>query len=432
MAKGSAGVGKSCLYALLALFVLAAAIASIVLVACIAVGVGLWFLIRYGWRKLAASSPNSKLVKAGMSVPSLARKIAAGVLCAFVSLCLIGSLGGSGSTKEPDKAEAPQTPAAVQPSISETDQTASEQQTAENQVEQQPAAATAPTVASFDYSQVPAFDGTASVRMNGNVPYFSIEDIQYAKDNPGYEYYGEQDRLARCTVASASVGKETMPADGEERGDIGQIKPSGWHTVKYDSVSGKYLYNRCHLIGWQLTDENSNINNLITGTRFLNIDGMLKYEDDVAAYVKSTGNHVLYRVTPVFLDDDLVARGVLMEARSVEDDGAGLQFCVWAYNAQPGITIDYADGNSEETPLLPSAGESSASESDSASGAASSASAASSEQVKSYVINTNTGKFHVPGCSSVKKMQDANRQDVESTRSDLIAQGYEPCQKCNP
>ena len=164
----------------------------------------------------------------------------------------------------------------------------------------------------------------------------------------------------------------------------------------------------------------------------MNVDGMLKYEDDVAAYVKSTGNHVLYRVTPMFLDDDLVARGVLMEARSVEDEGAGLQFCVWAYNAQPGITIDYVDGNSEETPLLPAAGESSASGSEGSSNAGSAASDASSAQVKSYVLNTNTKKFHVPGCSSVNKMKYATSKDVETTRSDLLAQGYEPCQKCNP
>lgn len=430
MAKGKVGIGKGCLYAFLALIVISFAIASLAFVACIAAGVGLWFLIRYGWRKLVASSPDSKLVKAGMSMPPLARKIAAGVLCAFVSLCLIGAIGGSSSTKQSDTVDEPQTPAIEQPANPEPDQSQSKQETPEKQTEQ-PAAA-APAAASFDYSQVPAFDGTASVQMNGNVPYFTADDVQYAKDNPGYEHYGEQDRLARCTVASASVGKETMPAEGEERGEIGQIKPTGWHTVKYESVSGKYLYNRCHLIGWQLTDENSNINNLITGTRFMNVDGMLKYEDDVAAYVKSTGNHVLYRVTPVFLDDDLVARGVLMEARSIEDDGAGLQFCVWAYNAQPGITIDYVDGNSEETPLLPAAGESSASGSEGSSNADSMASDASSAQVKSYVLNTNTKKFHVPGCSSVKKMKDANRQDVESTRSDLIAQGYQPCQKCNP
>lgn len=430
MAKGKVGIGKGCLYAFLALIVIAFAIAAIAFVACIAAGVGLWFLIRYGWRKLVASSPDSKLVKAGMSMPPLARKIAAGVLCAFVSLCLIGAIGGGSSTKQSDTVDEPQTPAIEQPASPEPDQTQSKQETPEKQIGQ-PAAA-APAAASFDYSQVPAFDGTASVQMNGNVPYFTADDIQYAKDNPGYEHYGEQDRLARCTVASASVGKETMPAEGEERGEIGQIKPTGWHTVRYESVSGNYLYNRCHLIGWQLTDENSNVNNLITGTRFLNVDGMLKYEDDVAAYVKSTGNHVFYRVTPVFLDDDLVARGVLMEARSVEDEGAGLQFCVWAYNAQPGITIDYVDGNSEETPLLPAAGESSASGSEGSSNAGSAASDASSAQVKSYVLNTNTKKFHVPGCSSVKKMKAANRQDVESTRSDILAQGYEPCQKCNP
>ena len=430
MAKGKVGIGKGCLYAFLALIVISFAIAALAFVACVAAGVGLWFLIRYGWRKLVASSPDSKLVKAGMSMPPLARKIAAGVLCAFVSLCLIGVIGGSSSTKQSDTVDEPQTPAVEQPANPEPDQSQSKQETPEKQTEQ-PAAA-APAAASFDYSQVPAFDGTASVQMNGNAPYFTADDIQYAKDNPGYEHYGEQDRLARCTVASASVGKETMPAEGEERGEIGQIKPTGWHTVRYESVPGNYLYNRCHLIGWQLTDENSNINNLITGTRFMNVDGMLKYEDDVAAYVKSTGNHVLYRVTPVFLDDDLVARGVLMEARSVEDEGAGLQFCVWAYNAQPGITIDYVDGNSEETPLLPAAGESSASGSEGSSNVGSAASDASSAQVKSYVLNTNTKKFHVPGCSSVKKMKDANRQDVESTRSDLIAQGYEPCQKCNP
>lgn len=430
MAKGKVGIGKGCLYAFLALIVISFAIAALAFVACIAAGVGLWFLMRYGWRKLVASSPDSKLVKAGMSMPPLARKIAAGVLCAFVSLCLIGAIGGSSSPKQSDTVDEPQTPAIEQPANPEPDQSQSKQETPEKQTEQ-PTAAT-PAAASFDYSQVPAFDGTASVQMNGNVPYFTADDIQYAKDNPGYEYYGEQDRLARCTVASASVGKENMPTEGEERGEIGQIKPTGWHTVRYESVSGNYLYNRCHLIGWQLTDENSNINNLITGTRFMNVDGMLKYEDDVAAFVKSTGNHVLYRVTPVFLDDDLVARGVLMEARSVEDDGAGLQFCVWAYNAQPGITIDYVDGNSEETPLLPAAGESSASGSEGSSNAGSSVSDASSAQVKSYVLNTSTKKFHVPGCSSVNKMKAANRQDVESTRSDLIAQGYQPCQKCNP
>ncbi len=215
---------------------------------------------------------------------------------------------------------------------------------------------------SFSYDQVPAYSGSASVQMNGNVPYFSTSEIGYAKGNPGFEIYGDQDKLGRCGAAWASVGTETMPVEGEERGEIGQVKPSGWQTVKYDSVPGKYLYNRCNLLGWQMTDESVNVNNLITGTRAMSTDGMPKYEDAVAAYVKRTGNHVLYRVTPVFLDDELLARGVLMEARSVEDDGAGLSFCVWAYNAQAGITIDYADGSSSETLLLAAAEESSADE----------------------------------------------------------------------
>ena len=143
------------------------------------------------------------------------------------------------------------------------------------------------------------------------------------------------------------VGQELMPADGEKRGSIGQVKPTGWHTVKYDCVDGKYLYNRCHLIGWQLTAENANKQNLITGTRYLNIEGMLPFENMVADYVKETGNHVLYRVTPVFEGSNLVASGVQMEAWSVEDDGEGICFNVYCYNVQPGVEIDYASGESQ-------------------------------------------------------------------------------------
>ncbi len=289
------------------------------------------------------------------------------------------------------------------------------------------------TPISFDYSQVPAYDGTASVQLNASVPYFTKEDIQFAKNNLSAEFYGDLDRLGRCTVAVASVGKESMPSENEKRGEIEQIQPSGWHSVEYDNVPDKYLYNRCHLIGWQLTGENANPNNLITGTCAINVDGMLKYEDDVAAYVKSTGNHVLYRVTPVFVDSDLVARGVLMEAYSLEDDGAGLQFCAWAYNTQPGITLNYADGSSEQTPLLPAVEEQAAPEPEAEPVVEAPApSPSQEEQLHSYVLNTNTKKFHLPGCRSVKKMKEANRQDVEETRSDVISQGYEPCQICNP
>ena len=188
---------------------------------------------------------------------------------------------------------------------------------------------------------VPAFSDTAYVVVNNNQPEFT--DADYTTNS--YEEYSPLDSLGRCGVAMACIGKDIMPT--EERGSIGQVKPSGWHTVKYDSVDGKYLYNRCHLIGYQLTGENANEENLITGTRYLNIDGMLPFENMVADYVKETGNHVLYRVTPIFDDDNLVARGVQMEAWSVEDNGEGICFNVYCYNNQPGIEIDYATGESK-------------------------------------------------------------------------------------
>ena len=190
--------------------------------------------------------------------------------------------------------------------------------------------------------EIPAFDGkTAYVAINDNVPDFKESELVIES----YEKYAPLDALGRCGVAMACVGKDIMPT--EERGSIGQVKPSGWHTVKYDIVDGKYLYNRCHLIGYQLTGENANKQNLITGTRYLNVEGMLPFEDMIADYVKETGNHVLYRVTPVFDGDDLVASGVQMEAISVEDNGEGICFNVYAYNAQPGVSIDYATGESK-------------------------------------------------------------------------------------
>ena len=188
----------------------------------------------------------------------------------------------------------------------------------------------------FDFAAVPAYDGKAYVAVNDNVPFFTEEELSSAS----YETYGELDPLGRCTVCVASVGQNLMPA--EERGNIGAVKPTGWHTVKYDFVDGKYLYNRCHLIGYQLTGENANEKNLITGTRYLNIEGMLPFENMVADYVKETDQHVMYRVTPVFEGDNLLAAGVLMEGKSVEDNGEGVLFCVFAYNVQPGVSIDYA------------------------------------------------------------------------------------------
>lgn len=189
---------------------------------------------------------------------------------------------------------------------------------------------------------VPEFSGTAYVVIDDNQPAFSEKDLT----TKSYEYYSPLDRLNRCGYAMACIGKDLMPK--EERGSIGQVKPSGWQTVKYDFVDGKYLYNRCHLIGFQLTGENANKCNLITGTRFMNVEGMLPFENMVADYIKETGNHVLYRVTPVFHDDELVARGVQIEAFSVEDNGEGICFHVYVYNNQPGVVIDYMTGHSQE------------------------------------------------------------------------------------
>ena len=194
-----------------------------------------------------------------------------------------------------------------------------------------------------DLDSIPAFDGeTPYVTINDNIPFFTDEE----KVRESYEKYGELDGLGRCTVCIACIGIDIMPT--EERGSIGSVKPSGWQTVKYDFISGKYLYNRCHLIGYQLTGENANKQNLITGTRFLNIEGMLPFEDMIADYVKETENHVLFRVTPIFDGDNLVASGVLMEAWSVEDNGEGICFNVYAYNNQPGVIIDYATGEARE------------------------------------------------------------------------------------
>lgn len=192
-----------------------------------------------------------------------------------------------------------------------------------------------------DYG-IPEYGGTrAYIEVNNNKPFFEKEEIT----TETFESYSDLDSYGRCGVAYANVCQELMPT--EERGEIGMIRPSGWHTVKYPEViEDLYLYNRCHLIGHQLTGENANEKNLITGTRYMNVEGMLPFENEVAAYVRKTDNHVLYRVTPVFTGSNLVADGVLMEAYSVEDSGIGIEFCVFVYNVQPGIEIDYETGKS--------------------------------------------------------------------------------------
>ena len=256
--------------------------------------------------------------------------------------------------------------------------------------------------AAIDLSSLPEYSGQAYVELNNNVPFFTEEDLTSAS----FEEYSPLDELGRCGAAYACISTDLMPT--EPRGSIGQVKPSGWKTAKYDFVDGKYLYNRCHLIGFQLTGENANEQNLITGTRYLNVTGMLPFENLTADYIKETGNHVLYRVTPVFTGDELVARGVVMEAMSLEDKGDGVLFNVYCYNVQPGVTIDYATGDS-----------------------ALDGTTDESEQV-SYILNTNTKKFHLPSCPSVNEMKPEYWQEYDGSRTILEAQGYSPCGRCKP
>ena len=296
------------------------------------------------------------------------------------------------------------------------------------------------TASAFNAADVPAYSGEPYTAVNNNEPYFTSDNLT----TEAFENYSELDALGRSGVAYANVCLETMPTD--KRGSISEVKPTGWHSVKYDNVDGKSLYNRCHLIGYQLTAENANQQNLITGTRYLNVDGMLPFENMVADYVKETDNHVLYRVTPIFTGDNLVADGVLMEGYSVEDEGDGICFCVYAYNVQPGITIDYATGDSwlssEKGNSDSSSGGNSAVSQSAADKSGTQQAAVQTESVKEtsapvstgteYILNTNTKKFHYPSCSSVKQMKASNKKEYTGSRDDLIAQGYDPCKKCNP
>lgn len=192
----------------------------------------------------------------------------------------------------------------------------------------------------IDISNIPDYDAQPYVEINSNVPYFNEEDLT----TKSFEKYSELDELGRCQEAYANIGQDIMPT--EKRQSIGSVKPSGWQIKKYSFIDGKYLYNRCHLIGYQLSGENANKKNLITGTRYMNVEGMLPFENMVADYVKETNNHVLYRVTPIFEGDNLIASGVLMEAMSVEDNGQDISFNVFVYNVQPGVEINYETGDS--------------------------------------------------------------------------------------
>ena len=313
-------------------------------------------------------------------------------------------------------------------SPSEDDKSTDSAQT-ENQNEEKTEAAE-----QFDASAVPAYSGKAYTAVNNDVPFFTEADLQKAANS--YESYSDLDSLGRCGVCTASVGVDIMPA--EERGNIGQVKPTGWQTVKYNGiVDGNYLYNRCHLIGYELTGENANEKNLITGTRYMNVDGMLPFENMVADYVKSTGNHVLYRVTPIFEGDNLVASGVTIEAESVEDNGAGLLFNVYVYNVQPGVSIDYASGKSELDGTVSAAAEEPSTKVENTEQVQQTEQAVAETpqpvaEGTSYVLNTNTKKFHHTWCSSVNEMKAKNREDFTGSRDDVIARGFVPCKRCNP
>lgn len=363
---------------------------------------------------------------------------------------------------------------------------------AESQVSQ-PVSETLSETTSFDYSMVPEYTGSASVVINNNVPFFNADEK--AAGTSSFETYSELDDLRRCGTAYACIGKGIMPT--EERGQIGMVKPTGWHTVKYDCVDGKYLYNRCHLIAYCLAGENANEKNLITGTRYLNIEGMLPYETLTAKYMDNNpDNHVLYRVTPVFIGNELVARGVLMEGYSVEDNGSGVNFCVFCYNVQPDVEINYTDGESSQKDSTgkdtgftgytnkdsssssstdkgsntnsfankdtgftgytdkdsssssstnkgtgftgytnESATETDAGKNSSFSGYSNKNSGFTGytdENTSSYVVNISSKKFHKADCKNADKISDKNKEIVNESRDELISNGYEPSKCCNP
>ncbi len=268
-------------------------------------------------------------------------------------------------------------------------------------------------------SDVPEYSGEPYVEVNNNQPDFTEEELTTVS----YEEYSELDELGRCGTAQACVGEDLMPT--EERESISDVTPTGWENEEYDIVEGGYLYNRCHLIGYQLSGENANEENLITGTRYMNTEGMLPFEEEVADYVHETENHVMYRVTPVFEGEDLVASGVQMEAESVEDDGEGICFNVYVYNVQPDITIDYSTGYNWVT---------TEEEKTQAEGGTEAESTAGNEKEENltYILNTNTHKFHLPDCSSAEDIKEKNREEFTGSREEVIGQGYEPCSRCKP
>ena len=329
--------------------------------------------------------------------------------------------------------------------------------------------------------EVPEWSGSPYVVINNNVPDFSTSEIKKARTRAvrkgrRYESFSELDGLGRCGPAEAVVSRSTMP-DGE-RGSIGMIKPSGWRLDKYDFIdNGGYLYNRCHLIGWQLTGQNDEERNLITGTRYLNVEGMLPFENQVAEYVRQTGGHVLLRAAPVFRTKELVARGVQLVAYSLEDGGAGLSFNVYCYNVQPGVRISYKTGKSmldpetvpegaetdavkggasangetdsekaggskdgAETDSGKAGGSTDGADTDSSKGGGASEGKGESTEYPpldvpegvTYILNKNTMRFHRTDCKGARTIREHNREWFYGTRDEAVDAGYIPCGMCEP
>ncbi len=258
----------------------------------------------------------------------------------------------------------------------------------------------------FDLSEIPSFNGQPYYIYHDNQPFFTQEEKKQAP----YEYFSQLDELGRCQVVHAMLDQSLMPQ--QERESIGMIKPSGWKLSKYDFVDGKYLFNRCHLIGYQLSGENANVLNLITGTRYLNVEGMLPFENMVADYIEKTNHRVLYRVTPIYEKDNLVASGVLMEAYSIEDQGTGICFCVYCYNVQPGVIINYANGENQSA-------ESHDFEINS-----------QQESNDAYVLNTSSKKIHLPQCKSAELIAPKNYDTSNESIESLYTLGYTCCGNC--
>ncbi len=283
---------------------------------------------------------------------------------------------------------------------------------------------------------IPAYTGDPYVEINNNVPFFEEEEWT----TKSFQEYFDLDELGRVSQAYACLGTDLMP--DLKRQDISSVKPTGFINQRYSFLKDGMLYNRCHLIAFMLAGQNANPKNLMTGTRYLNIEGMLPFEDLVHDYIEETGNHVMYRVTPVFEGDDLVARGVIMEGYSVEDQGQGIEFCVYCYNVQPGVAINYTTGENQvdtsmsEDEILafyeaprstkqPNANNTSRT-------SQTSLEVSDDEVVQTYIINTNSKKFHLPQCSGAQTMNEKNRLEVQNSKAQLLKEGYISCQICMP